>query len=59
MRDRYTIVRILVRADTHERDRLFSMKKTVEETYGFTQKLEIKTKKPLPIKQRSIAEYLR
>lgn len=33
--------------------------RAVEETYGFTQNPETQTKKLLPNKQRSIAEYLR
>lgn len=49
----------LVGRDTHERARLFSVKKKVEGTYGFTQNLEMRVTKPLPREQRSMAEYLR
>jgi len=35
------------------------VKKKVEGTYGFTQNLELRVTKPLPKKQRSLAEYLR
>jgi len=51
----------LVSVGTHEKNRLFSVKKKrkVERTYGFTQNLEVRVSKRLPKEQKSIAEYLR
>ena len=49
----------LVSLGTHEKTRLFSVKTKVEETYGFTQKLETRISKPLSKDQKTMAEYLR
>ena len=49
----------LVSIGTHERGRVFNVKRKVEGTYGFTQNLEMRTTKPLPREQRSMADYLR
>jgi len=49
----------LVGTDTHEKNRLLSVKKKVEGTYGFTQNLEMRMTRPLPKEQRTMADYLR
>ncbi len=49
----------LVSKGTHERTRLLGVKKKVEETYRFTQRLETRTTKPLPEDQKIMTEFLR
>ncbi len=49
----------LISTDTHERDRLFRVKRTVEETYGFTQDLETRRTKPLPREQKTMVDFTR
>jgi ERCC4-related helicase len=49
----------LINAKTHEKARLFNVKRMVEKTYGFTQKIEMRTTKQLPKEQKTIADYLR
>ena len=49
----------LISKDTHERDRLLNVKKKVEKTYRFTQKLETRTMKPLPQGQKTMTQFFR
>lgn len=49
----------IISRDTHERDRLLSVKKQVEGIYGFTQSLEMRAKKPLPGGQRTMADFIK
>jgi ERCC4-related helicase len=49
----------LISSDTHERDRLFRVKSTVEKTYGFTQDLETRKTKPSPREQKAITDFTR
>lgn len=48
----------LINTQTHEKTKLLKVKKNVEKTYGFTQKMETKTVKRLPEEQRTIIGYL-
>ena len=48
----------LISRDTHERDRLFRVKNTVEETYGFTQDIETRRTKPLPTEQKTMTDFI-
>ena len=49
----------LISMQTHEKNRLLSVKKRVEETYGFTQRLRSRISKPLSKRQKTMAEYVR
>lgn len=48
----------LISRGTHEKQKLFNVKKKVETIYGFTQNLEIEVLKPLTERQRTMVEYL-
>jgi ERCC4-related helicase len=48
----------LVSMQTHEKTKLLSVKRNVEETYSFTQQLHSRISKPLSEKQKLIAEYV-
>jgi ERCC4-related helicase len=52
-------IHALVSIDTHEKDRLFGVKRIVEKTYGFTQDLEIRRTKSLSREQKTITDFIR
>jgi superfamily II DNA or RNA helicase len=49
----------IVTKGTHEKGRLLSVKKQVEGSYGFTQRLEVNNLKTLTQGQRRLSEYLK
>lgn len=49
----------LVNTQTHEKIRLLSVKKKVEKTYGFTQRMETRIARRLPEEQRTMIEFLK
>ena len=48
----------LVSMQTHEKRKLLGMKKRVEETYGFTQRLKTRISKPIHSNQKTMTEYV-
>lgn len=49
----------LVSIGTHEKKKLFNVKKIVEKTYGFTQNVEMRLNRPLQKGQRTMADYIK
>jgi ERCC4-related helicase len=52
-------INAIISLGTHENSRLLSVKRKVEETYGFSQKLETRIFKVISKDQRTMVEYLR
>jgi ERCC4-related helicase len=55
----HVYVHALISKGTHEKNKLFKVKRNVENVYGFTQQLELATLKATAIQQRNITEFLR